>query len=76
MSLTAPFLLADVATQGAPAAETRAPDRGAQFDSARVSVTILQPAEIKGGELISSANADSPRSQRQSGAGYVTYLFE
>ena len=76
MSLAAAFLLAAAVTHGPPAVETSAPDRGAQFDSARVSVTILRPAEIKGGELVSSANAEMLRSQRQSGAGYVTYLFE
>jgi hypothetical protein len=76
MSLAAAILLAAVAAQGGPAIEAQAPGHGAQFDSARISVRILRPAVIKDGQLVSSGNADSPRSQRQSGDGYVNYLFE
>ena len=76
MSLAAAFLLAVAAAQAAPVAEPQAPDRGAQVDSARISVTILRPAVIANGVLVSGAKAGAPHSQRQAGDGRVTYLFE
>ena len=75
MSLAAAILLAAVAAQGGPAIEARAPGHGAQFDSARISVRILRPAVLARGALV-SGGGDSPHSQRQAGAGQVTYLFE
>ncbi len=51
-------------------------DRGAQVDTARVSVTILRPAVVKGGSLILDPGNVTPHSQRQSREGRVTYEFE
>jgi len=51
------------------------PDRGAQVDTARVSVMILRPAVLKGGSLILNPGNATPR-QRQSREGRVTYEFE
>ena len=76
MSFAAAFLLAAAAAHSAPAIEPPPPDHGAQFDSARISVTILRPALVNGGELVSNGSGANPHSQRQAGAGYVTYLFE
>jgi hypothetical protein len=76
MSLAAAVLLAAATAHAAPVDTPVEPDRGAQVDTARISVSILRPAVLAGGELVSNRKADSPRSQRQSGAGYVTYLFE
>jgi hypothetical protein len=74
MSLAAALLLAAVAAQAGSA--NPAPDRGAQVDSAQVSVTILRPAVLKNGRLLSDANAGMPHNQRQARDGRVTYEFE
>ena len=75
MSLAATLILAATAAHAVPAAKTDEPDRGAQVDTARVSATILRPAVLARGALV-SGGGDSPHSQRQAGAGQVTYLFE
>ena len=76
MSLAAALVLAVAAAHAAPAAAPAQPDRGAQVESAHVTVAILRPAVIKGGALVSSANSATPRNQRQSRDGRVTYEFE
>jgi hypothetical protein len=76
MSFAAAFLLAAAAVQAAPVDAPAEPDRGARVESAQVSVTILRPAVLKGGSLISSRDGATPRSQRQSRDGRVTYEFE
>ncbi len=77
MSLaTALLLAAAVSSQAATADQPRVPDRGAQVDSARISVTILRPAQIRGGVLVSNGTVAAPRAQRQTQGGYVTYAFE
>ena len=76
MSLTAALLLAAAAAQAAPTDVVRAPDRGAQVETARVSVTILRPAVLKAGALLERRDGTTPRSQRQSRDGRVTYEFE
>jgi hypothetical protein len=75
MSLAAAVLLAAATASAGPAVKPREPDRGAQVDTARVSATILRPAVLARGALV-SGGGDSPHSQRQAGAGQVTYLFE
>lgn len=75
MSLAALLLAAAVSAQPAPS-QAQGADHGAQFDSARVSATILRPAVVKAGVLVSGGTSDALHSQRQSGAGYVTYVFE
>jgi hypothetical protein len=76
VSLTAAFLLAATTAQAAPGGMAGAPDRGAQVETARVSVTILRPAVVKGGTLIESHAGATPHSQRLSRDGRVTYEFE
>lgn len=76
MSLAAAFLLAAAAAQAAPADASREPDRGAQIETAQVSVVILRPAVLKNGALLSGKSADTPRSQRHSEGGRVSYAFE
>jgi hypothetical protein len=75
MSLVATFLLA-AAVASTPAEPSREADRGAQIESARISVVILRPAVLKGGVLASNEDPSSPRSQRRSASGSVTYIFE
>jgi hypothetical protein len=77
MSLAAAFMFA--AAVAAQATATDAPkgaDRGAEVDTARVSVTILRPAVLKDGALVSSKAPDAPHSQRHDEGGRVTYAFE
>jgi hypothetical protein len=76
MSFAASFLLAAAAAQAAPVDASGQMDRGAQVETARVSVTILRPAVLKGGSLIERRDGATPRSQRQSREGRVTYEFE
>ena len=76
MSLAAAVLLAAVATQAAPADERDEADRGPRVMTAQVQVTILRPAVLKAGRLLPSEAGTTPRSQRQSRAGRVTYEFE
>ena len=76
MSLAAAFLLAAVAGQAVPAERSGGPDRGAQVETARVQATILRPAVLKAGTLLSGPGDTTPQSQRQSRAGRVTYEFE
>ena len=76
MSLSAAFLLGAAAAQSAPVDAAEAVDRGAQVESAQVSVVILRPAVLKAGVLLSNRNGDAPHSQRQSRDGRVTYEFE
>lgn len=75
MSLAAAVLLAAIAPQVATDAP-REEGRGAEVETAKVSVTILRPAVLKGGTLASDSNPDAPRAQRQAEAGRVTYAFE
>ena len=75
MSLVAALLLAS-ATQAAPAVQRDGPDRGAQVETAQISVTILRPAMVTRGVLVSGGNPDSPHSQRQSAGGHISYVFE
>jgi hypothetical protein len=74
MSLVAAFLLS-AAVQAAPVDAPRDNDRGAQVESARIAVTILRPAVLKGGTL-ASAGDNAPRSQRRSDGASITYAFE
>jgi len=77
MSLAATLLLAAAAAAQTPQDGARnEPDRGAQVETARVSVTILRPAVVKGGSLILDPGNVTPHSQRQSREGRVTYEFE
>ena len=76
VSLAAAFLVAAAAATQAAPPEQPARQAGAQVDSARISVTILRPAVVAGGVLVSGTSPDAPHSQSQSGAGYVIYLFE
>jgi hypothetical protein len=76
MSFAAAFLLATAAAQAAPFDVPSAPDRGPQMETARVSATILRAAVLKNGSLIESRDGLTPRSQRQSRDGRVTYEFE
>jgi hypothetical protein len=76
MSLAAALLLAAVAAPAASTDVRQTPDRGAQVDSARISVTILRPVVMKNGRLLSDANGQAPHSQRQAHDGRVTYEFE
>jgi hypothetical protein len=76
MSFAAAFLLAAAAAQAAPADVPSEPNRGAQVETARVSVTILRPAMLKGGSLIESRDGATPHSQRLSRDGRVTYEYE
>jgi hypothetical protein len=73
MSLVVAFILA-AAVPSVPADAPRAVDRGAQVESARIAVTNLRPAVLKGGVL--SSDAHGPRSQRHAEGGAVTYAFE
>jgi hypothetical protein len=76
MNFAAALFLAAAAAQTAPAGEARAPDRGAQVETVRVSVTILRPAVLKAGALLERRDGTTPHSQRQSRDGRVTYEFE
>ena len=76
MSLAAAFLLAAAAAQAAPADAPRAPDRGAQVATARIGATILRPAVLRHGVLVTSEGADAPHSQRHSEDGRISYAFE
>ena len=77
MSLAATFVLATAAAAQTPQAGAQnEPDRGAQVDTARVSVTILRPAVLKAGSLVLLQDSATPHSQRQSRDGRVTYEFE
>jgi hypothetical protein len=76
MSFAAAFLLAAAAAQAAPADASSEPHRGAQVQTAHVSVTILRPALLKGGSLIEGRDGATPHSQRLSRDGRVTYEFE
>lgn len=75
MSFVAALLLAS-ATQAAPAIQRDGPNRGAKVETVQISVTILRPAMVTRGVLLSGGNPDSPHSQRQSSGGYVSYVFE
>jgi hypothetical protein len=78
MSLAAAFLLAASAAHPAPApaSEPSDADRGAQVESARVQATITRPAVLKDGVLLARTDGLTPRSQRRSREGRVTYEFE
>ena len=76
MSLAAAFLLVAAAAQATPAGAPDEPDRGAQVETAQVSVTILRPAVLKSGSLVMAKGSTTPHSQRQSRDGRVTYEFE
>ncbi len=76
MSLVAAFILAAAVAQPVPADVTPEAGRGAQLESARISVTILKPAVLKGGVLASAQDANAPRTQRREDGGTVTYAFE
>lgn len=76
MSLAAALLLAAATAHAPPADKTHEPDRGAQVETARIAVTILRPAVLKNGKLLSERPADARHSQRQSRGNRVTYEFE
>jgi len=76
MSLVAAVILAAAVAQPVPADAVPEGGRGAQVESARIAVTILKPAVLKGGVLASAQDANAPRSQRRSDDGMVTYAFE
>jgi hypothetical protein len=76
MSLAAAFFLATVAVQAAPADAAHAPDRGAELETAQISATIVRPAVVQEGVLVSSRSPDAPRSRRVIRDGYITYEFE
>jgi hypothetical protein len=76
MSLAAAFLLAATAAQVAPAGPRSEPDRGARVETARVQARILRPAALKDGALLATQDGLTPRSQRRSREGRVTYEFE
>jgi hypothetical protein len=76
MSLAAAFLFAAaVAGQASSAEVIGEPDHGAQVATAQVGARILRGAAIVNGQL-SAKNSVTPRSQRQSRGGRVTYEFE
>jgi hypothetical protein len=76
MNFAAAFLLAAAAAQAAPADAPEGTSRGAQVESARVSVTIKRAAVLRHGALLAGPDDTAPRSQRQSHDGRVTYEFE
>jgi hypothetical protein len=76
MSLAAALLLAAATAHAPPADKTHEPDRGAQVERARVSVTITRAAVLQHGALVRGHDDRAPRSQRQSSDGRVTYEFE
>jgi hypothetical protein len=76
MSLAAALLLAAAAAQAAPADVPREPERGVRLETARVSVTILRPAVVKGGVLVTGKDAGAPHSQRHREGGRISYVFE
>ena len=76
MSFAAAFLLAASATQAAPADGHDSRRQGPVFETAKVSVEILRPAVLKDGKLVAAGGADTPRSQRLSRDGRLTYEFE
>jgi hypothetical protein len=76
MSFAAAFLLASTVAQVAPGGFAGEPGRGAEVETARVSVTILRPVIIKAGSLIESRDGATPHSQRLTRDGRVTYEFE
>jgi hypothetical protein len=76
MSLAAALLLAAVAAPAASTDAHQAPNRGAQVDSAQISVRILRPVVMKNGRLPTDPNARTPHSQRQAHDGRITYEFE
>jgi hypothetical protein len=76
MTFAAAFLLVAAAAQAAPVDTPDEPDRGAQIETAQVTVTILRPAVLKSGSLLMAQGSTTPHSQRQSRDGRVTYEFE
>jgi hypothetical protein len=76
MSAALALLLAAAAAQPVAADNRAEPDRGAQIDSAHISATILRPAVIRNGVLVSSGTADQAHGQVVRSDGRVTYLFE
>lgn len=76
MTLAAALLLAAAAAQAAPVAAPDGRGSGARVDGARISVTITRAAVLKQGAPIADRSRTSPRSQRQSRDGRVTYEFE
>jgi hypothetical protein len=76
MSLAAAFLLAAALAGQASSAEIIGePNHGAQVETAHVAARILRGAAIVNGEL-NAKDSVTPRSQRQSRGGRVTYEFE
>ena len=75
MSMAAAFLLSAAAAQAGPGTVQHEPDRGAQIETAQVTVRILRAAVLKGGEL-TSVSPDPPRARRHVEAGRVAYTFE
>ena len=69
-------LLLAAAAQTAPADRQAQPEHGAQFDTAQISATIVHPAIVQGGVLVSNGAAGQPHSQTVRSTGRVTYLFE
>jgi hypothetical protein len=76
MHFAAAFLLAAAAVQAAPADAPEGAGRGAQVESARVSVTIKRAAVLRHGALLVGPDDTAPRGHRQSRAGRVTYEVE
>ena len=77
MSLAAAFLLAAaVAGQASSAEVIGEPNHGAQMETAHVGATILRGVAIVNGELNATKDGVTPRSQRRSRDGRVTYEFE
>jgi hypothetical protein len=76
MSLAAAFLLAAATAQAAPVDAPPTRERGVRVQTADVAVTILRPAVLRKGFLVSDRELDAPRSQRRNEGGRVTYAFE
>ena len=75
MSIAAASLLVLAAAHVASADAPRETGRGVQVETARVSVTILRAAVMKGGEMMPRA-ADLPRARRHVESGRIAYTFE
>ena len=75
MSIAAAFLLAAIAAHPAPSEARREPDRGAQVETAQVTVRILRAAVLRNGQMMPGA-ADLPPARRHVEPGRVAYTFE
>ena len=77
MSFAVALVLAAAAAHAAPAGGgAQQANRGAQVDTARISATILRPAVVERGVLVSTGTAGAPHSQIVRSDSRVTYEFE